>query len=151
MTRLPFFCLLIVFILTGSALTARPDDPDQLVGRWCSSKKKNHVQIYRQGDRYYGKLVWMAEPTDPHTNRPKVDKLNPNDKLRMRPVLNLPIITNLVYKGNNVWTDGQIYNPEDGKTYGCELTLRDANTLSLHGFMLGMSFLGRTTTWTRLP
>jgi uncharacterized protein (DUF2147 family) len=151
MTRLLFFFLLIVFVTTGYSLTAKADDPDRLVGKWLSSKKKNQVQIYKQGDKYYGRLVWMAEPIDPLTKMPKVDRRNPDEKLRMRPVLNLPIITSLSYKGGNVWADGQIYNPEDGKTYGCELTLQDANTLNLHGYMFGMSFLGRTSVWTRVP
>ena len=150
MTRLRFFCLLVVYLITSQALSAKADDPDRLVGRWLSAKKKNQVQIYKQGDRYYGKLIWTADPIDPVTKVAKLDKRNPDEKLRTRPVMNLPIITNLAYKGNNVWADGQIYNPEDGRTYGCELTLQDANTLSLHGFMFGMSFLGRTSLWTRV-
>lgn len=150
MARLCFcyFILLSIFLV---ALTAKADDPDLLVGRWLSAKRRNQVQIYKQGDRYFGKLVWIAEPNETTTNTPKVDKRNPDDRLRTRPLLNMPIMTNLVYKGGKVWSDGHIYNPEDGRTYGCELTLRDPNTLDLRGYMMGMSFLGKTTTWTRVP
>lgn len=151
MTRLRFACLLFLLSTIGNTFTAKADNPDLLVGRWLSAKRKNQVEIYKYGNRYFGKIVWMAEPNDADTKKPKVDKRNPDDKLRSRPLLNLPIMTNLVYKGGNVWSEGQIYNPEDGRTYGCELTLRDANTLDLHGFMMGMSFLGKTTTWTRVP
>lgn len=145
------FCYFILLSMSISALTAKADDPDLLVGRWLSAKRRNQVQIYKQGDRYFGKLVWIAEPNETTTNTPKVDKRNPDDKLRTRPLLNMPIMTNLVYKGGKVWSDGHIYNPEDGRTYGCELTLRDPNTLDLRGYMMGMSFLGKTTTWTRVP
>lgn len=151
MNVLRFSFLLLFTFLTASSFTARLDDPDAVVGRWLSSKKKNQVQIYKQGNRYFGKIVWMAEPNDPDTNRPKLDKRNPEYSLRSRPILHLPIMTNLTYQGGNVWGNGQIYNPEDGKTYGCELTLKDANSLDLRGFMMGMTFLGKTATWTRVP
>ena len=93
----------------------------------------------------------MAEPLDAASHQPKTDAKNPNPKLRNRPLLNLTMLTDLVYKGNNVWADGQVYNPEDGRTYRCELTLRDPNTLDIHGYVLGMPFLGKTRAWTRVP
>ncbi len=151
MTQLPVFCWLIVYIIIGTTPTFQADNSDRLVGRWLSAKKKNQVEIYRQGNRYYGKLVWMAEPVDILTSKPKLDKRNPSEKSRMRPLLNLPIITNLAYKGDNTWEGGQIYNPEDGRTYSCQLTLADANTLNLHGYVMGMTFLGKTAVWTRVP
>lgn len=149
MNRLSAGYLLIILLITNPQY-ARADDPHALMGRWLSSKKKNQVQIYRQGNRYYGRLIWMLEPNDAATNRPKVDKLNPDVSLRHRPLLNLLILTDLQYKGGNVWNGGQIYNPEDGKTYGCEVTLRDANTIDIHGYVMGMKFLGKTVTWTRV-
>lgn len=151
MNRLHLSLLLLFSFVTATSFTTRTDDPDAVVGRWLSSKKKNQVQIYKQGNRYFGKIIWMAEPNDPATNKPKLDKRNPDYSLRSRPVLHLPIMTNLIHQGGNVWGDGQIYNPEDGKTYGCQLTLKDANNLDLRGYMMGMTFLGKTANWTRVP
>ncbi|GAB3497116.1 DUF2147 domain-containing protein [Spirosoma knui] len=145
----PALLLLLVAILTSS-FSPKSDNPDAVVGKWLSSKKKNQVQIYRQGTSYHGKLVWMQEPNDPSTNRPKADGKNPDEKLRTRPLINMLIMTDLRYKGNNVWGDGLIYNPEDGKTYGCQVTLKDANTLDVHGYVFGISMLGKTRTWTRV-
>lgn len=148
------FCLIIPLcfaLLTASVSPTRANDhPDALVGRWLSAKKRNQVEIYRQGDRYYGRLVWMIEPNDPVTQQPKLDKQNPDTRLRSRPLLNMPLLKNLVYKGDNVWTDGQIYNPEDGRTYSCEVTLKSNNTLDIRGYIMGMPFLGKTSTWTRV-
>ena len=132
-------------------MAARADDPDALVGKWLSQKKKNQVHIYKHGNRYYGKLVWMAEPTQPGSNNPKTDVENPDEKLRSRPLMNMLILTNLVYKGNNTWGDGTIYNPEDGRTYGCEVTLKNSNTILLRGYVMGVSFLGKSVAWTRVP
>ncbi|WP_338870496.1 DUF2147 domain-containing protein [Spirosoma sp. SC4-14] len=142
--------LLLLLTVTLSAFSSQPGNPDAVLGKWLSARKKNQVQIYKQGNKYYGKLVWMAEPNDPLTNKPKVDSQNPDEKLRNRPLMNLPILSNLVYKGGNVWAEGQIYNPEDGKTYNCDVTLKDENSMDFHGYILGMPFLGKTKTWTRV-
>lgn len=150
MTAFRSTTLLLFACFFFSSLAARADDPDAIVGRWLSSKKRNQVQIYKQGNKYFGKLVWMLEPTDPGTNKPKLDKENANEKLRNRPLMQLELVTNLVYKGNNTWGDGEIYNPEDGKTYNCEVSLKDANSMDLRGYVMGLSFLGKSKTWTRV-
>ena len=38
---------------------------------------------------------------------------------------------------------------DNGKTYKCKMTLEDADTLELRGY-LGMALFGQTTTWTRV-
>lgn len=146
--RLTTLSLLLCFSLT--ALASVSDDPEAILGRWLSSKKRNQVQIYKQGTKYYGKLVWMLEPNDPVTNKPKVDRQNPDEKLRNRPLMNAVLVTNLTYKGNNIWGDGEIYNPEDGKTYNCQVSLKDPNSIDLRGYVMGLSFLGKSRTWTRV-
>ncbi|MBD2703745.1 DUF2147 domain-containing protein [Spirosoma sp. BT702] len=142
--------LLMILGMTLSSLAPKSDDPDAVLGRWLSSKKRNQVQIYKQGNKYYGKLVWMQEPIDPVTKKPKVDSENPDENLRSRPLMQMILVSNLSYKGNNVWGDGEVYNPEDGKTYGCEITLRDPNAIDMRGYVMGISMLGKTRTWTRV-
>lgn len=144
------FLLLAVSYLTLSA-TPPSEDPDAVVGKWLSSKKRNQVQIYKQGNKYYGKLVWLLEPNDPDTQRPKVDKENPDANLRNRPLMNMQLIKGLVYKGNNTWGEGEVYNPEDGRTYGCEVVLRNPNTVDMRGYIIGFNLVSKTRTWTRVP
>ena len=148
----PFRLLLfaVITLVSLTSLAPKADDPDGVVGKWLSAKKRNQVQIYKQGNKYFGKLVWMIDPNDPATNKPKTDQENPDEKLRSRPLMNMVLLTNLTYKGNNVWADGEIYNPEDGKTYNCDLTLKDPNTMDFHGYVMGIGFLGKTRTWTRV-
>ncbi|QJW90522.1 DUF2147 domain-containing protein [Spirosoma taeanense] len=149
MNKFRLVAILLLFSITLSSAT-EPNDPDAIVGRWLSARKRNQVQIYKHGNRYFGKLVWMKEPTYAASNKPRMDDNNPDEKLRTRPLLNLMIMSNLDFKGGNVWNDGQIYNPEDGKTYGCEVTLKDPNTLDVRGYVLGIPFLGKTQSWTRV-
>jgi uncharacterized protein (DUF2147 family) len=53
-----------------------------------------------------------------------------------------------VFEGNNEWKEGHIYDPNNGKTYRCNLELIDQETLSVRGYV-GISLFGRTEIWTR--
>ena len=150
MTTFRLAILSIVLLVTTLSAVPKADDPDALLGKWLSSKKRNQVLIYKQGDKYYGKMVWMLEPNDPVTKKPKLDVENPDEKLRSQPIINLILLKNLTYQGNKTWGGGEVYNPEDGRTYNCDVTLRDPNSLDIHGYVMGISFLGKTRTWTRV-
>ncbi len=143
--------LLLAFLTTAfrSADSTVADNPDAVVGTWLNGTKKGRIQIYKQGDKYFGKLIWLIEPNDPATGKPKIDNKNPEPGLKSRPLLNLNIMTGFSYDGGNVWDDGKIYNPEDGKTYSCKMTLKTPNTLDVRGYV-GISLIGKTQTWTRI-
>ena len=64
-------------------------------------------------------------------------------------VIGLVIIKNLEYLENNKWANGNIYDARSGKTYSLNANLEDKNTLFMRGY-LGFSFIGKTTTWTRI-
>lgn len=141
---LPLFSLLL-----SLTAFAPKDQPDAVVGTWLNGTKKGHVQIYKQGGTYFGKLVYLTEPNDPKTGKPKTDVKNADPSKHARPLLGLPLMYNFKYDGGNVWSDGKIYNPEDGKEYNCKMTLKDPNTLDVRGYV-GISLLGKTQTWTRI-
>ena len=42
-----------------------------------------------------------------------------------------------------------VIDPENGKTYSCKITLKNNGDLTVRGF-IGVSLLGRNTTWKRL-
>lgn len=140
---------LLVLVITGLTAFAPPDNADAVVGTWLNGTKKGHVQIYKQGGTYFGKLVWLGQPNDPGTGKPRMDAKNVDQSKRSRPLMNLPLMYNFKYDGDNVWSDGKIYNPEDGKGYNCKMTLKDSNTLLVRGYV-GISLLGKTQTWIRI-
>lgn len=150
MTKLRSVTLLLFVCFSFTSMTSPTDDPDALVGKWLSPHKRNQVQIYKQGNKYYGKVVWMLEPNNLATGKPKLDAENPNQSLRTRPVVGLVIMSGLEYKGKNVWGGGEIYNPDDGRTYGCEVTMRGPSTLDMRGYLTSMPLIGRTKTWSRI-
>ncbi|GAB3946234.1 DUF2147 domain-containing protein [Spirosoma harenae] len=138
--------LLVLFL--GLTAFAPSDDSDAVVGTWLNGTKKGHVQIYKQGGTYFGKLVWLGQPTDAN-GKPRTDEKNTDASKRSRPLMNMVLMYNFKYDGGNVWSDGKIYNPEDGKEYNCKMTLQDPNTLLVRGYV-GISLLGKTQTWTRI-
>ncbi|QJW90467.1 DUF2147 domain-containing protein [Spirosoma taeanense] len=148
MKRMRLLLPLLALCLTFASF-APQDDPDAVVGTWLNGTKKGHVQIFKKGGTYFGKLIWLSEPNDPTTGKPKTDIKNADASKHSRPLLNLPLMYNFKYDGGNVWSDGKIYNPEDGKEYNCKMTLKDPNTLDVRGYV-GISLLGKTQTWTRI-
>ena len=121
---------------------------DAAVGTWLNAEKDGKVLIYNCGDRLCGKIVWMKQPTGPD-GRPLLDVQNPDAKLRNVPVLNSVLLKNFAFAGGNGWKDGTIYDARSGRTYSSKMTLVTKNKLDLRGF-IGFSFIGQTTTWTRV-
>jgi hypothetical protein len=105
-------------------------------------------KIYKNGEKYQGKIVWLKEPVDPETGKPKLDKNHPDDSLHTRPVIGLVNTWGFDYTGNNQWGNGKIYDPKNGNTYECTIKMKNNNTLEVRGY-IGISLIGRTDTWTR--
>jgi len=144
--------LLSIFIsaFTLFQLSAQDsNEADRLVGVWEPSHGKAKIKIDKIGEKYYGKIVWLKIPIDPDTEKPKVDKNNPDEKLRTTPLLGYRILKDFTYKGDDEWEEGTIYDPENGNTYNCIIKMSDENTLDIRGY-IGISTFGRTDVWKRL-
>lgn len=122
---------------------------DRLLGVWEPSNGRARVKVEKIGTKYFGKIVWLKEPIDPETGKPKVDKNNPDESLRNVPLKGYRMLKDFVYKGEDEWTDGTIYDPLNGSTYSCTIKMKDANTLEIRGY-IGISTFGRTDVWKRL-
>lgn len=119
---------------------------DRIIGKWYTEENKSLIEIYKKGDKYCGKIIWLKKPNE--NGKPKLDKENPDKKLKTQPILNLEIMTNLEFDEDNEWEDGDIYDPEPGHTYSCMITLTTPDKIDMRGY-LGLSLFGRTTVWTR--
>jgi uncharacterized protein (DUF2147 family) len=149
------------FLLAALALLANPlcsqaaDNPsDAILGVWQTTDNASQVQIFKQTNRYFGKIISLKEPNWPAHSKlgtpgtPKNDRNNPDPALRKQPVIGLQIMSNFGYVGKDCWTGGQMYDPKSGKTYHGKITLTATNRLELRGY-IGISLLGRTVVWTR--
>jgi len=137
----------LVFWMLAVAKAARGQTgAEDVIGVWQThGDKPAKVQIYKNGDRYDGKIIFLQFPLD--NGKPLLDKNNPDAGRQTRPVLGLVILTGFRFDTDE-WTDGDIYDPEKGKTYSCTMTLKDKNELKVRGY-IGISLIGRTEVWTR--
>jgi uncharacterized protein (DUF2147 family) len=124
------------------------DNPDAIVGNWKTGEGTAVVQIYKQGNNYFGKIVWLKEPNNPTTGKPRVDAKNSDPAKRNSPLLGLINLRNFSFHKNNLWKDGKIYDPKSGDDYSCKITMKDPNTIEVRGY-IGISLLGRTDVWKR--
>lgn len=120
----------------------------KVAGTWLTPKKDCEVRLFVKGDILYGQFVWFADSLDTK-GCPVKDVHNPEEALRSRPLLGKIFITGFEYnEKKNSWSKGRIYNPENGNTYKANLILKNMDTLEIRGY-IGISFLGRTSIWTR--
>lgn len=135
---------IVFFVLSVQVFAQKKDD---ILGKWLNPSGEGQIEIYKRGDKFFGKLAWIKEPNDAN-GKPKTDEKNPTESLRIRPILGLEILKNFIFDDGK-WVDGTIYDPKSGKTYSCKLTLKDNNQLSVRGF-IGVSLIGRTEVFKRV-
>lgn len=120
---------------------------DDIIGLWYNGSKTGKIQIYKSGNEYFGKIVWLKEPTNADGTQ-KLDAKNADESKRKYPIMGMQILKNFVYnKSDNTWEDGKIYDPKNGKTYSCIIKMENG-TLKVRGY-IGISLIGRTDIWTR--
>jgi len=91
------------------------------IGLWTMDSGKVTVRIGPCGPNLCGTIVGLAKPLNKE-GKPKVDRKNPNEALRSRPVMGLTILSNMKPAGENSWK-GTIYNADDGRTYASYMKL----------------------------
>ncbi len=140
----------ILYIALVASPAGAADAAKSPIGVWATQGAGSHVKIEDCGGKLCGSIIWLKEPLNKE-GKDKVDSQNPDPSLRTRKLAGLALLSGFVQDQShaNVWTGGEIYNPDDGKTYSCNLTLQDANTLRVRGYV-GLSILGKTQIWTRV-
>ena len=143
------FTLFAVFALLGGKTFAQKHKAGDILGIWYNEEKTSKVQIYQDGNKFFAKVVWLKEPNDKVTGKPRTDNLNQDPKLQKVPLLGLVVLKNFVFDGDDEWNSGTIYDPKNGKTYSSKIHFGDSpNLLKIRGY-IGFSLLGRNTFWTK--
>ncbi len=104
--------------------------------------KKSEITLFIEEGKLYGRIDRLLLPEDQGKTCS-----NCSGKDKDQPIEGLIIVKGLNKNGSD-WTDGDITDPGNGKSYDCIIKLDDANTLNVRGY-LGFSFLGRTQIWQR--
>ena len=135
--------LAVLILISTLSFSQKSDD---IIGVWLTEGGKSKIQITKSNGKYKGKILWLKDPNEADGSA-KVDKNNEDESLRSQPILGLVLLQDFEWN-DDMFEDGTIYDPENGKLYSCEITFENRDTLNVRGF-IGFSLLGRTTVWTR--
>ena len=105
-------------------------------------RPKALVKIQKTGNTYSGTVVHLF---------PGAMKICTKclGKDKNRPILNLVVLKELKDMGNNVYENGRLFDPKNGKTYSGSAQLLNNNQLKLRGY-IGIKLLGRSQIWQRV-
>ena len=137
--------ILMVLALAGAAPAVPAEQPGSIAGRWKTETRGGVVEIQRCGTSICGRIVSSDAL---RTNPALADTRNANAALRNRPLRGLQILSGFTGGSDGVWSNGTIYNAEDGKTYSARITPAGPNQLKLRGCVF-VPFC-KTQTWTRV-
>lgn len=117
-----------------------------IIGEWETyddetQEKKAIIEIYESNSRFFAKII------ESYTSEEGALCETCKGKSKGQPIIGLVIIENIKKDGGE-YNSGTILDPENGKTYKCNLELVEANNLKVRGF-LGFSLFGRTQYWIR--
>ena len=127
------FAVMMVVSLCGLALAADP------TGDWHVADKTAVIQIASCGDALCGTIA--------STLTPGIDEHNPDPSLRNRSIVGVQILLGMKPDDQGRWK-GEIYNPENGRTYLGFISLTSDNVLRIDGCVLGGLLCGGEN-WTR--
>lgn len=136
----------IVPALTVLMFLAMPNaaKADAFGGLWLTENGKAVVELAPCPEQSIcGSIYWLREDAKQY------DYMNPDPKLRQRPLCGMKFLGGFRADGLAAWEGGSIYKIDDGDTYHAEMSINDDGTLHLRGH-IGVSFIGKSQTWTRV-
>ncbi|MBU6372470.1 MAG: DUF2147 domain-containing protein [Alphaproteobacteria bacterium] len=131
-------------VLLIAPASAAPSAGDPVLGRWLTQSRKAHVEIAPCGASVCGTIVWLADEKDGHILK---DANNKDPAKRGARVLGSRMMWDFKPAAHG-WTNGRIYNAEDGATYRSVLKPQGDGTLIVDGCV---GPICRSQKWTRVP
>lgn len=141
----------LTFLLTMQVFATDLSSP---IGTWKTiddktKKDKSIVKIWIENDKLTGTILKVfPEPgKDPNPICSKCSGEKKDQKIQ-----GMTFMWDFVKNENgNKWTEGNILDPGDGKTYHCEITLsQDGKTIDVYGYIRLLFKIGRHQTWKRV-
>ncbi|MFD2570018.1 DUF2147 domain-containing protein [Spirosoma soli] len=104
--------LFLLVLLPVSAKAPTDRTADQILGRWLFPGRGSSVEVYRAGDRYFGRIA----------------EVSPAGKKEYGLTKNQLLFTDLMFDGSG-WSGGQLIHPKTGNSFDVEIEMRDSRTL----------------------
>jgi uncharacterized protein (DUF2147 family) len=143
LTCFPIIALILILITGFDKI----DPSVRLIGVWESEEKNLQIEMFEDNGQFAGRMIYFKCSTD-EIMRTSTDIENPNKDLTNRKLLGLKLLTELEYKGDNVWDDGRIYDPNSGNTFEARIHLTGPNAAIVRGYWK-YRWLGRSMVFYR--
>ena len=139
--------VLLVSICAAGAQQLSPK-LENAIGHWqvvnSDGSPGGNVDTYLEGGKLFGRVTELRPGRTPKDVCEKCSGAY-KDKL----ILGMVIMRNFQAEGDD-WVEGTVVDPENGKEYKGKIWAVGNDRLKMRGFV-GISLLGRTETWVRLP
>lgn len=101
---------------------------DDIIGDWITTDKNAIIRCFKQGNLYYGKVLWYA----PFIAEEEGHPIDPADNTRF---LNTICMKNFLFDKNE-WSGGQIIDGYHNKKYSAFAQINKKKQLEVTGFIL---------------
>lgn len=123
---LPFFCL---------SLNAQ-SHADDILGKWMAVDHSVLVKVDRHNNEYRAKILWfdvkLGSGIPLHL---RLDKENPDPKLRSRKIIGMEILEGLQYnQQSHTWEHGRIYDASTGRHWDSSAKITADGILQVRGY-----------------
>lgn len=140
--------IVLTVMLPTLATSAWAEPGDEVVGLWNTGGSL--LKIARTDGGGLEALVLVLDPSEavylegePNgpVGAPRRDDLNPDPELQKRPLIGMDLLSDYAFDGKK-W-EGDIYDPESGKTYSSNMRVSKDGILKMRGYV-GVPMFGRT-------
>jgi uncharacterized protein (DUF2147 family) len=140
--------LALISISAARAQQALTPKLQNAVGNWqvinADGTKGGHVETYLENGKLLGRVTAARPGRDPNS---LCDKCS--GELKNQHIMGMVIIRDFHPEGDD-WVGGTLVDPENGKVYKGKIWAVGKDKLGMRGYV-GISLIGRSATWERLP
>jgi uncharacterized protein (DUF2147 family) len=147
--RLCTFALALLALVSVAGTRAQQLTPklQNAIGHWQivnSDGPGGQAEIYLENGKLFGRVTQVRPGRTP---RDVCDKCSGEYKNQL--ILGMVFMRNFRPNGDD-WVEGSVVDPENGKEYNGKIWTVGKDSLHLRGY-IGISLLGRTESWVRIP
>ena len=152
-SRISLRALALALFSIASFAQQIPPAMQNAVGHWQvmddNGKPNGQVETYLVNGQLFGKVTQLKPSRHPGD---VCDKCS--GELKNQPILGMVFLRNFKPDGEKPdgeqWSGGTVVDPDNGKEYRGKVWNEGKDKLHLRGF-IGISLLGRSQSWVRIP
>ena len=120
------YSLFIILMLLPITLLFSATKADEIVGIWLNPDGNRKMEIYKEGDKYFGKIVWLKDSEE----KAKVGDI---------------VLKSFTFNGEE-W-EGEVHIAQKNRDLSGTIEMKDSNTISISA---SVGFISRSKEWKRV-